>query len=232
MQIVESTSWGVRSARISLRHPKSDKTITLFPMIHIGEQQFYDGVYQDALSHDVILLEGIRSPITTRITRSYRLIEGKIIGLVIQPKLEKPHDCQTQIVQSDLSPDEFATVWREIPFWQRLLIYVLSPAIGLARRRSATRSSLAKDMSFEDAPSQKELIDWSPEAGFLETAILHARDERLLEHIHDLVADPTEGSRSITVVYGAHHMRAVVRDLMGSQGFVCANARWLLVFAL
>jgi hypothetical protein len=72
MQFVESSIWGVRSARLSFQSRSSAVTVTLFPMVHIGEAGFYEAVYADALGHDIVLLEGVRSPITTRVTRSYR----------------------------------------------------------------------------------------------------------------------------------------------------------------
>jgi hypothetical protein len=36
MQIVESSGWALRTARLSLTSPRSDIRITLFPMLHVG----------------------------------------------------------------------------------------------------------------------------------------------------------------------------------------------------
>ncbi len=47
----------IRAASIaSSDHPM---TVTLFPMVHIGEPEFYQQVYADAFAHDVVLYEGI-----------------------------------------------------------------------------------------------------------------------------------------------------------------------------
>lgn len=73
MQIIESSSWWVRSARITLPSPDGQKSVTLFPMVHVGEPEFYKRVYQDALAHAAVLFEGLQSPITTR---SHVLIDG------------------------------------------------------------------------------------------------------------------------------------------------------------
>ena len=88
MQILESSVLGLRAARLTFASKVSGKTVTLFPMVHIGVPEFYRQVYEDALTHDAVLVEGLRSPITTRITRSYRWIVGaKRLGLIVQPKL-------------------------------------------------------------------------------------------------------------------------------------------------
>jgi len=54
-------------------------------MIHVGEPSFFKAVYEDACDHDVILIEGVHSPIVRRITRTYRWIgEEKRLNLVVQ----------------------------------------------------------------------------------------------------------------------------------------------------
>jgi hypothetical protein len=87
MQFIEPSVMGVRSARLSFASPRSSARVTLFPMAHVGEPAFYQATYADALAHDVVLFEGVRSPITTRITRSYRWLVGSraMAGLVVQP---------------------------------------------------------------------------------------------------------------------------------------------------
>lgn len=86
MQIVEGSEWALRTARLSLGNPHSEICLTLFPMVHAGEPDFFQAVYADAFSHDVVLVEGVKSPIARRVTRCYRWIDGsKAMNLVIQP---------------------------------------------------------------------------------------------------------------------------------------------------
>ena len=49
-------------------------SVTLYPMVHVGEEQFYRETYDEAFSHDVVLVEGFRSPVGRNLTRSYRWI--------------------------------------------------------------------------------------------------------------------------------------------------------------
>jgi hypothetical protein len=231
MQIIESSALGVRSARIQFRHPTGRQSVTLFPMIHIGEPEFYRTAFDDAFAHDVVLVEGIKSPISMRITRSYRwLLASKRIDLSLQPRSPEAGTCHAKIVHADLSPAEFAAEWQKVTLWLRLAVYLISPLIGLHRRWFATRESIAKGMSMDDQPSQKELVEWSPEGGAITEAILNSRDERLLDRLREqLSGEPTA---RIAVVYGAGHMRAVVRELTARQGYMTGQSDWLTVFHL
>lgn len=72
MQLLDSSDLGLRSARLTFRSTGSNVTVTLFPMVHLGEAAFYDAVHKDAGARDAMLVEGVRSPAVTRITRAYR----------------------------------------------------------------------------------------------------------------------------------------------------------------
>ena len=61
MQFIESSVIGLRVARHKLGSRSFKPTVTLFPMIHVGEAAFFERVYNDAARHDIILLEGVRS---------------------------------------------------------------------------------------------------------------------------------------------------------------------------
>jgi len=225
MQFIESSILGVRAARLSFTSRATEARITLFPMVHIGEANFYRAAYEDALGHDVVLLEGVRSPVTVRVTRSYRWLIGSraMMGLIVQPKM--PTDAgKARLVHADLTGEEFEAEWRAVPLWMRLAIYVLAPVIGLRRRWFSSRNKLARDMACDDQPTLSELLAITPETGALTQAILHARDRRLLECLGaELDASPP---KTIAVVYGAAHMRAVVRELTANRAFTVSDAQW------
>ena len=200
-------------------------------MIHIGEPEFYRAAFNDAFAHDIVLVEGVRSPISVRVTRSYRwLLGSRRIALSLQPNSPEVGSCHARIVHADLSGPEFAREWQKVQLWLRLLVYLLSPLIGLHRRWFATRESLAKGISVDDQPSQKELVEWGPETGALTQAILHSRDERLLDRLREQLA--SEPTTRIAIVYGAGHMRAIVRELATQQGYMTGRSDWLTVFHL
>jgi hypothetical protein len=232
MQLIEASSMGVRAARFVLSSPNCPVTITLFPMVHVGEPSFYRAVYEEAFNNDVALVEGVRSPIVKRITRSYRWIEGsRILGLVVQPRAPGQQQVRARIVHADLAPDEFAQVWRTVPIWLRAALFLIAPSIGLWRRFFVTRAILAKDLSCDDQASFDELVGLSPESIALTGALLDARDERLLERLREALDAPRDGERSVAIVYGAMHMRAVLREL-SRRGFVPTPGDWLTIFSL
>ncbi len=222
---------GLRAARWRLKRPGSPVEVTLFPMVHVGEPAYFREVYDDAFSQDVALTEGVNSPIVRRLTQSYRwMLKSPHLDLVLQPRT--PPDTVARIVHADLSAEEFALAWRQIPLWFRLAIGVVSPWIGLHRRWFGTRQSLAKGLSFDDAPSLKELLDFSPEGALLNEAILEVRDRRLIERLGQVIDEAGETPTRVAVVYGAHHMRTVLRFLLKTRGFRIEEGHWCAVFSL
>ena len=239
MQLLESTIFGLRSARITLKSPISPVEVTLFPMVHVGEPDFYRAVYEDAFSHDVVLVEGVRSPIVRRITMVYRWVaNSKRIGLALQSAEPPPPAGRATIVHADLTGAEFKAAWRKITEWVRVTVYFYAAIVGLRYRWFGSRKSLAKGMSLDDLPSREETMSWDwdwdpdPEFAALHYAIIGARDARLLERLCDQLDNNDPNVRRIAVVYGAGHMPAVLRDLTGNRQYYAADARWLTIFPL
>lgn len=230
MQFVESSLLGVRAARLAFTCRDTGHRVTLLPMVHIGEPEFYRAAYEDALGHDVVLVEGVRSPIVTRVTRSYRWLVGSraMAGLIVQPNF--PATGPARIVHADLSGEEFKAEWRAVPLWMRLASYLVAPLMGLQRRWFSSRSQLAKAMTFDDQPSLSELLGMTPETGALTHAVLHARDRRLLDRLAEEL--DSERLKTIAVIYGAAHMRAIVRELTSKRAFCLVDARWRTLMSM
>ena len=228
MQIVECSVFGVRAARHMMQSPDKEISVTLFPMIHIGQESFYRQVHADALQHDVVLVEGVRSPVTRLITSSYRWIDKEKLGLVVQPRLTTDLD-KPKIVHADLSTEEFHRHWRRIPLWLKLLVGIFAPLMGIHRRIFATRESLAKAMEMEDRLSSEEILSFDPRFAALRRTILDVRDHRLIEKLSEEL-DQSPDRRKIAVVYGAGHMRAVLAELR-RRGYRTAGATWQMVMA-
>lgn len=230
MQLLESSPLGLRAARIGLASSTSPIRITLFPMVHVGEPHFFEAVYCDAFASETVLVEGINSPIVNRLTRAYRWIEGaKQMNLCIQPPYPPATDEHTATIHADLSPGEFSDVWRDVPLWLRLLVYVGAPIVGSRYRWFGTRQLLAEGLSLEDLPSREETLGWSPEAATLTVALLDARDRRLVSVLREQLESMRSGR--LAIVYGALHMRAVLNELF-RVGYYATDSRWLRVFSI
>jgi hypothetical protein len=232
MQIIDSSELGLRSARLLFRSSTSSVTVTLFPMIHLGEAAFYEAVYRDAFAHDAVLVEGVRSRALRRMTRVYRWIaDDKRIGLVVQPRYPRQADSRAEIIHADLSTDEFERHWRKVPLHIRWLGYVAAPVYGLYQRWFGSRASLAHGHALDDLPSRSETLSWTPEFASYDAAMVDKRDARLIELMGAYIESEPTASRRLAVVYGAGHMRAVIREL-SRRGFHCVDSEWMLIFPL
>jgi hypothetical protein len=165
-----------------------------------------------------------------RVTQSYRWIEGsKRMNLIVQPRIRARSG---QTIHADLSREEFEAAWRDVPLWLRLAIWFIAPLIGLKRRWFGSRESLAEGMSMDDQQSPEEIMSWNPETAGLATVILDRRDQRLLEVLHDQLDRADAGGRRLAIVYGAAHMRVVLRALLGRRGYTVEKSEWMTVFSL
>lgn len=233
MQILEYSPLGLRAVRIYLASQESEISVTLFPMVHVADVAFYTAVYGDAFDHDVVLVEGVRSPITKRVTRVYRWAAGsKRLGLTLQPPYPLQEKVRAKIIHADLTGEEFAAAWDRLPIWMRLILYIAAPGMGLWLRVTGTREMIAKNLAMDDAPSQAELVNWSPETGILDGALLDARDARLVERLEAVLDSSDISVRRVAIVYGAAHVRAVLRALTGHRHYIAKSSEWLTAFNL
>jgi hypothetical protein len=231
VQILEASMLGLRTARLVFRSRTLPDTVTLYPMVHVGEEAFYRESYAEAFEHDVALVEGVRSPVGRHLTRSYRWIELARLGLVLQPKAPPPETVRARIVRADLSTDEFHREWRKVSVAMRALCYLFAPLIGLHRRSFASRERLIRKQSLEDRRSAEEILNWSPRFEPFTHSILHARDQRLIECLGAELEGCAGQGKRIAIIYGAMHMRAVLREL-GRRGFYCVEASWRTIISL
>lgn len=231
MQLIESSSLGLRSARHRLASPGSRLSVTLFPMVHIGESAFYEKVYSDAFGHDVVLVEGVDGAVVRHLTRSYRWVAGSRLGLVVQPRYPAAEAVPARIVRADLPADAFRREWRRIPLWLRLLVFLAVPIVGLRLRWFASRESIAKHLDMDDYRSREETLGWNPASVALRRGILDSRDARLIECLGAELDREDPGGNRLAVLFGARHMRAVLLELK-RRGFRSVDSHWETVFWL
>lgn len=221
---------GLRTARMVFRSRGSPVSVMLYPMVHVGEERFYNETYDEAFSHDVVLVEGVRSSVSRNLTRSYRWLNFERLGLVRQPRTPPQESVTARIVKADLTADEFHREWRKVSLPLRAAFLIGAPLYGVHRRFFASREHLARNMCLEDRQSAHEILSWSPRLEPVNHSIIHARDKRLIECMAAEL-DSTSGSdKRIAVIYGARHMRAVLREL-ARRGFYCSESSWRTIFS-
>jgi hypothetical protein len=219
--------FGLRTVRAVFRRRETAVEITLFPMIHVGEARFYAEVYDDALRHDVVLYEGVGPKTGIHLAKVYEWMKPERLGLVVQPKL--PESASARLVRADFGTKEMIQEWRKVPFLVRLLFQIAAPIYGIVLSFSATREGLAEKRTMDDKMSGDEILDMLPATESLRECIVHARDRRLVEHLRSELEESDGTAKRIAIVYGAGHMRAVIRELT-SLGYHCSESKWVTIF--
>ena len=231
MQIIESTPFGVRSAVMRLEAEERSPAFLLFPMIHIAEEAFYDEVTRRLEACDVVLLEGVKSRTASILTLSYRTIaDCERLGLVTQRTMRLKH-LGARKVHADVDGAEFDRRWWRLKTWLPLLLTVTAPLYGLYMRHLATREGIARHMTLNLRKSRDDIMMSGEERRMYEV-MLDWRDRRLIEVLDRERENPENASQTIAVVYGARHMPAVIRHLIGDGGYRVADSEWVTVFDL
>jgi hypothetical protein len=200
----------------------------LFPMIHIGSADYYREVRSRLDGCDVILFEGVRSVRGKALTLSYSLMaRRKRLGLVTQDAL-RLEECRAELLHADITTGEFVDGWLRIPWHWRVVISTVGPLYGAYRYLTASRASIAKGLGCEDLESRDEILQ-SDDMPELKELILHRRDARLVQALEGVLGASRE-AQVVAVIYGAGHMRAVTRALMGKHRYRVVHSEWLTVF--
>ncbi|AUI63928.1 hypothetical protein [Amycolatopsis sp. BJA-103] len=230
MEIIVANELGVRAVVLTLRAKGSALDFRLFPMVHIGTQAYFDTVRRQANECDVVVAEGVgdAKPVS-RLTASYRLAaRNKRLGLVVQDL--KAGTFTVPTVRPDLDGPGFTEGWRRVPLGDRLMMSVLAPALGVFLRGFGTRGMLARFLTVDDEDdSWVESAEAMPE---FDDLISVSRDKLLVDALAGLHEQRHHEPGTIGVVYGAEHMRAVVRELRARFGYVVRDAEYVTVFTL
>jgi len=164
MQLVEASSFAVRSAVIQLRRPDTPLGFVLFPMIHLATPAFYAEVMTRLAGCQLIVAEGgtgvERTAGGQALTLSYRLAgRARRWGLVTQ-RLTLT-ELGVPVVRSDMDADRFRRGWRRLPVLVRLWAWVLVPAFGMGLLVFGSRGLLVRRLgSQEDLPTREEELGY------------------------------------------------------------------------
>lgn len=120
------------------------------------------------------------------------------------------------------------TSWKHIPWAERVLLLVGAPLFGLWMYLTTNRERIGRKLNTDDLESRDDIeqAEASPE---LTEAVMSSRDEHLGQEISAILDEGNEYKR-IGILYGAAHMRAIVRRLDEKYGYKVAEAEWIKVF--
>ena len=231
LQIIESTDYGVRSAVLRLEAGEADPAFVLFPMIHVAEPAFYEEIGRRLEDCDLVLCEGVRSPTSSLLTSSYRFYaDSPRLGLVSQSSMKMSHVAD-RTLHADVQGEAFEARWWRSGTWLRFLVPLVAPFFGLYLRHFGTRRFIAHGLGLNLRRSRADNLREGDDRE-LRALLLDWRNRRLIRVIDQQRRKHRDGEVSIAVLYGAGHMRAVLRHLLDECGYRVAKAEWTTVFEL
>lgn len=224
MQFIESSIVGLRSSVITLAHRTTPLKFILFPMVHVGEQQFYDDVAARARLCQFLVAEGVPAGLAPAQKWVAEQRWGHVVDQVAALRLES----LGVPVRWEEDPD-----YRPKSVRERLVSQVTdvaaAAAIGLVRKfiDPTTIPSVEQAEVYDESAENLYSSSWFDR--MLEYNLGTVRDAKLIQALDDVhrdrAAEPVTGG----VVFGALHMPAVADHLCGQLGYVAIHAEWLTV---
>ena len=223
MQYIESSVIGIRSAVITLKRRETPLRFILFPMVHIGEPEFFRTVEARAAECDLIVAEGTPSryaPIQVWMSQlrfdnlvdQLTALDLDRLGVPVRWEYEPERKPQT-------SRDRF-----------------------LARANDAAGAVFLKALGRFGSPLGLSSLDQSDEhddrwdhlgAGRFERTItqrlLYDRDTLLTRALGEAHEERCQQPGKVAVVWGAAHIPAAVDYLAETFRYYVEDATWLTV---
>jgi hypothetical protein len=233
MQFIEKNSFNVQSAIYLLKSDNSNLRFALFPMIHVGSKEYYDEVSRRLAQCDLILAEGVRSKKVEILTFSYRIVKKiKRMNLVTQREALKTSAFSEKFINADMDGRVFDERWASLPTILKAQLALIIPIYVIYLFIFGTRELIASHLAVDDLPSRDELLNYDQSFEPFDALILDERDRHLIGQIQKLHQTSDQGNKLVGIVYGARHMRTIVRFLMGKLSYRIIGAEWITVFDL
>jgi len=230
MQFVETNSFEVVSAIHELGRPDESLHFVLFPMIHIGEKNYYEDVAARASRCDLLLVEGVPSVWARMATRAYGLLAGRL-GLVTQRELNLK-TLGPKNINADMSAEEFNSAYARLPFLAWAILPIFLPLFGLYFLFTGSREYLAKKLETTDLPSRKDILNTTSETDALESLLVNRRDRAFVKRLESFFEESSGKPLTVGIMYGAKHMPAIFRFLSSRLGYRVISSNRAVVFSL
>jgi len=223
MQIVEKSHFGLRSAQIRLIcEGKPD--FVILPMMHVASEAFFLDVRERANACDHVLIEGVRSPKAAQVVPYKKVAKGVKNGLYLQSWYHNREACP-EWENADIDRDEFDKLLARTPLWVRMLFFVARFILPIYIRNAA--DLIRRTHSIEDNHSREDR-GYDLEESFgsaFSHLIMTRRDQILAQRCDQLISE--RKVKSIAVIWGAAHVRVLVRHLIYKQGYSIRAMEWM-----
>lgn len=231
MQFIESSIIGLRSAVTTMTHRVTPLRFVLFPMVHVGEQQFYDEVAARARLCQVIVAEGTPSKFVPAQEWMAQQHWGPFVDQVAALRLESlgvPVYWEVVPATPPKNRPGNQRKSRGEQFISQVTDVVGAVTIGLARKFIDPRILSSVDQAETYDESARNLTGgWFDRN--VEYNIRTVRDSRLVQRLDEIHRARAAEPVSAAVVFGAAHMPAVASHLSGKLGYIASSSEWLTV---
>lgn len=205
--------------------------LLLVPMVHIADAAFYASVNERLNNCDNLIIEGVRSFRTRLLTLSYKIpARRKSLRLTLQRNQIRPQELDATVIHGDVSAAEFALSWADVPWYERLVLLLVAPAIGIGLFIVGSRQLISRGHSVDSIPAESGATGAKSSAKF-EKAILHDRDRHLLARIEEHVLANPDKEQLTAILFGGRHMPAIAEVLMSGHGYRVKKSDWLTAIA-
>jgi len=137
---------------------------------------------------------------------------------------------KARIINADMDVKSFDRRWSLLPLGVRAMLFVIVPIYVAYLLLFGTREFIA--VSLDDLPSRRELLNSDESLDTLDELIVNERDKVLLSNIIRLHETASSNEQLVGILFGAQHMRSVVRLLLGRLGYRILGSEWIRVFEL
>lgn len=230
MQILDANDFNVRTAVYLLQRDTIE--FEIIPVVHVGSETFYEEVKTELDKCDIILFEGVGLKALKPLRGAYRQF-AKRLGLASQGDAIDLEKYKGKLIHADLDAKQSEIEWQKIPFFSRKLFEIALP-LGLKFLSLwETRDSFAEAMKKNPDEIDDQL--WFMDSGKTETvqkSICDKREQVILDLIDKQLIKLPEKPKRIGIIYGAAHMKKVIRYLLDKHQFKIREAWFLTVFWL
>lgn len=231
MQFLESSLIGLRSAVCELGSQKVAPRFLIIPMVHIGDQSFYEDVSRRLDECQTIIFEGVPGFRTRLLTQAYRITaKRRSLGLVLQRDAIHMKRFKARKIHGDITSEGFTANWRTLPWLQQIGLLTLAPIYGCWMYLVASRDSLARGKS-TDSLSNAYALRGSNSVNDIRDVILTKRDEVIVACIDDYIRNCEHKNETAAILFGGGHMPAIVSHLMRKHGYSVKKSEWVSVIA-
>lgn len=233
MKIVESTDFYLRVVMFDFKHP--DKNIKLsfriLPMFHIGTKKYYNSVMEKLSECDEILYEGFNFKKIRFQSQQFKRIAKKL-NLTTQMERVNLKKLNKTLTHSDLTTQQANSLWKNLSINEKFKFLIHDPIKLHYFSYSLNRKKLAKNFT---TAAKEQMLAYGPrfdEEGTAENLIMNEREKILLQILGSRFHRQKCVDKKIGIIYGAGHMKRIVRYIIDQLGYISKHAEFLEVYPI